>query len=136
LVKNAYDNGILYNVNTFFTRLLPDPAHFPTNTLILYTSDHGQTLFENGADWLHCNNTRAEASVPLLVLGQLKTEPDTTYPASHSSILPTLLDWIGVPETARLHPYAPSLLTATPASPAHRFFISGNGSVVAFDEQR
>ncbi|MCC7189314.1 MAG: sulfatase-like hydrolase/transferase [Anaerolineales bacterium] len=47
LVTNSYDNGVRYNVNTFFERLLADPEILEATT-ILYTSDHGQTLFENG----------------------------------------------------------------------------------------
>lgn len=131
-VDNVYDNGIRYNVNSFFERLLKDSPALLENTVILYTSDHGQTLFENGVDWLHCNYTPPEASVPLLLIGKLERAPDTAYPASHSNILPTLLDLMGVPEDVRAMEYAPSLLSATRGDVGRRFYLSGNGSLMEY----
>ena len=84
LVRNAYDNGIRYNVDEFFAHLLPDPADASLqNTVYVYTSDHGQTLFEGGVSWLHCNYTKVEATVPLLILGRLPGSPDMQTAASH-----------------------------------------------------
>jgi glucan phosphoethanolaminetransferase (alkaline phosphatase superfamily) len=132
-VKNAYDNGIRFNVDVFFQHLLPDTAASTAHTMIVYTSDHGQTLFEGGVDWLHCNYTTAEASVPLILIGRLPFEPDTTYPASHSSIFPTLLDLMSVPQELRRFDYAPSLLKLPATNPSPRFYLSGDGSLMPFD---
>jgi len=125
LVVNPYDNGIRYNVNTFFERLLPDLRVLDTTT-ILYTSDHGQTLFEGGVSWLHCNYTSAEATVPLMLFGRdLPAVDAEEYAASHSNILPTLLDLMGVPATSRLHPYAASLFSGMTEVDARHYFLNG-----------
>jgi glucan phosphoethanolaminetransferase (alkaline phosphatase superfamily) len=125
LVKNYYDNGIRYNVNTFFERLLSNPQVL-NHTVILYTSDHGQTLFEDGTSWLHCNYTPQEANVPILLLGRNLPPVADGYHASHSNILPTLLDLMGVPNEARVHAYAPSLFAATPEMNKDQFFFDGS----------
>ncbi len=132
LAVNPYDNGIRYAVDAFFSRLLPNPAAGLENTILLYTSDHGQTLFEGGVGWLHCNFTPQEASVPLFLLGSLPAEPDTSYAASHANILPTLLDLMGLGPEARLPGYAPSLLSATAADSAARYYIAGDGAVIEY----
>ncbi len=136
LVKNPYDNGVYFNVNEFFKQLLPDPQRQLQHTIILYTSDHAQTLFEEGATWLHCNFTHAEASVPLFILGKLPVQPDTAYPASHSNILPTLLDLMSIPLEHRRQNYAPSLLKATTLDRQNRCFISGNMQVIRYDSEK
>lgn len=64
---NDYRNALLWSVDRFFQRLLSglDLA----DTLILYTSDHGQNLLDDGARATHCRRTNpaaVEASVPLL----------------------------------------------------------------------
>ena len=103
------------------------------NTIVVYTSDHGQTLQEKGEAWSHCNNTRPEVTVPLLVIGKLKAMPDTRYYASHGNIFATLLDLMGVPASARTHEYAPSLLTATEGQNQPRYFSDGDLNSVNFD---
>ncbi|MCZ2123651.1 MAG: sulfatase-like hydrolase/transferase [Anaerolineales bacterium] len=85
---------IHYNV---IRRLLSN-LHILKNTVFLYTSDHGQTLFENNATWLHCNYTTMEATVPLLMIGKdLPLVATKNFLASHSNIFPTLLDLMEVP---------------------------------------
>jgi glucan phosphoethanolaminetransferase (alkaline phosphatase superfamily) len=124
LVSNSYDNGVLFNVNTFFERLLIDPGILE-NTFILYTSDHGQTLFENNVSWLHCNSTLQEATVPLILIG--RNMPPVTHPprTHHSNILPTLLDLMGVPPAERIHPYSPSLFSDNESWPNDQYFFDG-----------
>lgn len=132
LVTNPYDNGVLYNVNTFFERLLADPQIL-TDTTILYTSDHGQTLFENGVSWLHCNYTPMEATIPLLMLGHnLPVSSGENFLASHSNILPTLLDLMDVPDKFRLYPYAPSLFSPAFDVAGERWFFDGSLRLIEF----
>jgi glucan phosphoethanolaminetransferase (alkaline phosphatase superfamily) len=100
----------------------------------VYTSDHGETLQEDGATWPHCHNTRHEALVPLLIITNLKLSPDTSFHASHSNIFATLLDFMQVPEGARLHAYAPSLLSATRAQNQPRFYLDGELAPLPFDQ--
>ena len=136
LAINAYDNAILFNLNKFFQILIPDVDAPPENTFFIYTSDHAQTLFEHKELWPHCGDTKNEAKVPLLLIGRLEYPPDTSYKASHNNILPTILDLMKVPDDERLHPYAPSLLTAAAKdSPARRFTSRDGKVIVTFDEE-
>jgi glucan phosphoethanolaminetransferase (alkaline phosphatase superfamily) len=134
LVSNAYDNGVLYNVNTFFERLLADPEVLAT-TAILYTSDHGQTLFEDNASWLHCNSTLREATVPLILIG--RNLPPVTIPprAQHSNILPTLLDLMAVPDRERIHSYSLSLFSATEVWPTEQYYFDGRLQLNQYSER-
>lgn len=133
LVTNPYDNGLRYNINTFFERLLVDPDILERTT-ILYTSDHGQTLFENNVSWLHCNATPQEATVPLFLIGRRLVLPNEPYAASHDNILPTILDLINFPVEQRLHTYAPSLLSADATGAVDRFFFDGALRLIDFPD--
>ena len=132
LVKNSYDNGVRYNVDEFFRTLLPDNTTL-TNTIYIYTSDHAQTLFEDGVSWSHCNYTIKEDSVPFIIIGKLATQPDTTYPASHANILPTILGLMNYPVTAQTSNYQSSLL-ADIKKPLKRNFLDGAMRVNPFDK--
>jgi len=125
LVINAYDNALHYNLETFFQTLMPDLKELP-NTLIVYTSDHGDTLQEHGETWSHCHNTDPEATVPLFIVGKLDHSVDTGYSASHVNIMPTILDLMQVPESKRSQTYAPSLLSAQASLGEKRYFIDGD----------
>jgi glucan phosphoethanolaminetransferase (alkaline phosphatase superfamily) len=128
---NAYDNAIRYNIQSFFSNLITDYSKIPNNTVIIYTSDHGQTLFANGRA-SHGGNTREEALVPLFVIG-FPSVLDTTYRASHNNILPTILDLIAYPVELRVHMAAPSLLHATNQNSRQRHFNPDLGQRVAFE---
>ncbi len=131
-VVNAYDNALRFNLESFYTNLMPDAVELP-NTLIIHTSDHGETLQEHGEIWSHCHNTSPEATVPLFIIGRLPVQPDTSYQASHSNIVPTLLDLMRVPQEYRLHDYAPSLLTARSSMNGPRYFLDGDLQSVEFN---
>jgi glucan phosphoethanolaminetransferase (alkaline phosphatase superfamily) len=131
-VANAYDNSILYNVNSFFENLINDYERIPNNTVIVYTGDHGQTLFANGKA-SHNGHTREESTVPLLIIGDLKTGVDTNYKASHFNLYPTILDLIDYPMDLRGKSSALSLLKAKSTDSRPRFFNPAYGNKVAFD---
>ena len=134
---NAYDNAILHNVNGFFTRLFPDPkkmGEYTKNTIYLYTSDHGETLYEEGSRVSHCTGTRQETRVPLIVIGRLPNPVDAAYRASHSNILPTFLDLMNVPAEAYMYDYNLSLLKATAKDSVDRLFFDSDGSILNHDE--
>ncbi len=132
LVSNTYDNGILYNVDTFFQRLIPDTQTIG-DTIYVYTSDHGQTLIENGEYWSHCGETKNEALVPLLLIGNLAESPDTNYRASHYNIFATLLDLMGTPSEIRSQEFPPSLLLTQASHSTDRYYLGGNGQPINFD---
>jgi glucan phosphoethanolaminetransferase (alkaline phosphatase superfamily) len=134
---NAYDNAILHNVNGFFAQLFPDPkklAEYTENTIYIYTSDHGETLYEEGSRVVHCTGTRQETRVPLIIFGKLPNSVDTSYQASHSNILPTFLDLMNMPVEAYLYEYNPSLLRATAKDSVDRLFFDSDGTIVNHDE--
>jgi glucan phosphoethanolaminetransferase (alkaline phosphatase superfamily) len=131
-VVNAYDNSIRYNVNSFFENLVDDYAAIPNNSVILYTGDHGQTLYENGRA-SHGGSTPDEARVPLFIIGDAAGSADTRYKASHCSIFPTLLDLMEFPANAGRKAGCPSLLEAKAADSRQRYFNPMLGPKVAFD---
>lgn len=132
-VTNAYDNAIKYNVDSFFANLADDPVRLPNGTVIIYTGDHGQTLFANGRS-SHGGNTKGEATVPLFILGDLTQPVDTAYKASHANIYPTVLDLFGYPDDLQGHRAFPSLLRARAAGSRPRYFNPDLGIKVPFDQ--
>jgi glucan phosphoethanolaminetransferase (alkaline phosphatase superfamily) len=136
----TYDKAIEYNSRTFFENLLPSLNPAP-NTIYIYTSDHGQTLMENGATVSHCSDTKLEAIVPLFLIADSSVMPraDTGFAASHANIFPTILDLMNVPVSDRPYEYEPSLLTARSGENKTRHFFAGEvsekpaGTIIPFD---
>lgn len=129
---NAYDNSLRYNIDSFFKNLVDDYSKIPNNSVIIYTGDHGQTLFANGKA-AHGGNTKEEATVPLFIVGNLDSKVDTGYKAAHSNLYPTILDLINYPFELRERTSVPSLLKAKSTDSRPRFFNPGYGAKVAFD---
>jgi glucan phosphoethanolaminetransferase (alkaline phosphatase superfamily) len=105
LYRNAYKNTLLWNVGEFFSRVFAQADL--SNTLLIYTSDHGQDLHERGNPGLntHCGGdpVEEEGLVPLVVIqgsnlktldwsAQLAANKDRS---SHYNIFPTLLQLMG-----------------------------------------
>src|SRR3546814_9182586 len=69
--RNSYRNTLLWTVGGFFDRLFAGGV--PAGPLIVYTSDHGQTLHERGdaGTMTHCSPAPApeEGAVPPVVIG-------------------------------------------------------------------
>jgi glucan phosphoethanolaminetransferase (alkaline phosphatase superfamily) len=132
-VINSYDNAIRYNVDGFFRALATDYSNLPNNTVIAYTSDHGQSLFAQGAAG-HGGSSREEANVPMFLIGLKDRSVDTSFKASHSNLFTSLLDLMEYPETSRRRSYAVSLFKARGVHSAKRFFNPGGKGKVAFDQ--
>jgi glucan phosphoethanolaminetransferase (alkaline phosphatase superfamily) len=77
-VINSYDNAIRYSVERFFRPLANDYSNLPNNTVIAYTSDHGESLYAHGAAG-HGGSSRAEAMVPLFLIGLKDDTIDTSF---------------------------------------------------------
>ena len=101
---NAYKNAILYLTDPFFESLLENEKY--SDTVVFYTSDHGQNLLDNGSKQTHCSTDNAspyEALVPLLVITDSdhfkKTFESAALnnfdKASHFNIAPTILNLFG-----------------------------------------
>jgi glucan phosphoethanolaminetransferase (alkaline phosphatase superfamily) len=126
-----YSVGVWWLVDRFFQRLLP--AINRPGVLLIYTSDHGQALYDGGYDGTHCsgpNATKGEGMVPLLVFAG--DEParkafqvaaaHSFNKAAHSDIFPTLLRAMGFDPSFVRPKYAGGLLDI-PANRKRRFFV-------------
>jgi Predicted membrane-associated, metal-dependent hydrolase len=131
-VINSYDNAIGYGLDRFFKTLATDYSKLPNNTVIFYTSDHGETFGRYGMAG-HGGSTPDEATVPMFVLGMNDRTFDTSFKASHANLFTTLLDLMQVPAEARKYQYAQSLLTATGKDSGPRYFNLADGKKVPFD---
>jgi glucan phosphoethanolaminetransferase (alkaline phosphatase superfamily) len=123
-LTNTYDSILTYNLENFF-RTLVRPETL-ANTTFVYTSDHGQTLSENGETWPQTGPTRNEARVPIFIIQADPLKVDTNYKASHQNLFATLLDLMKAPEEMRRFPYAVSLLQATASMSQPRYYIVGD----------
>ena len=111
---NNYDNALAFNSHIFWNTLINNRGNLDKRTLYLYTSDHGQTLSDNGEFWPHSSNSPKEASVPLWIINKPKQfEIDTNFMPHHSNLFATLLDLMQFPESERTFVYDKSLFNAT-----------------------
>jgi glucan phosphoethanolaminetransferase (alkaline phosphatase superfamily) len=123
-LTNTYDSILTYNLENFF-RALVRPETL-ANTTFVYTSDHGQTLSENGETWPQTGPTPNVAKVPILIIQSGRPKVDTNYKASHQNLFATLLDLMKVPQENRRFPYAVSLFQATANMSQARYYIVGD----------
>jgi len=127
---NSYYDALRWNVDDFFADLLPQIAD--QSYVLVYTSDHGENIFENGYVVTHCTERNAaptEANVPLFALS---THPATRAAlkaavahradrASDYDIFPTLLEVMGYPWAPVRTLYGPSLYDKEVRT--RRFFV-------------
>ncbi len=131
-VINAYDNSLRYNIDSFFKNLVNDYSNIPNNSVIVYTGDHGETLYADGKA-SHGGNSKNEATVPLFIIGKIDAKIDTAYRASHQNLYPTLLDLMNYPEELRGRKNSVSLLKAKSTNSQPRFFNPNLAERVPFD---
>jgi len=136
-----YRNAINWSVDRFFEKLLLQGL--PPNTLLVYTSDHGQVFSESGAGMSHCNAgpavSRDEAIVPLFTLtSDFDWKERLSYGAtvnfdrtSHFQLFPSILQALGYEEAWVRHSFGPSIID-TQGNPNGRLFWAG-GAIVRFD---
>ena len=102
---NSYKNGVTWSVDNFFKAMLADNRTYP-NTVVIYTSDHGQNLLDNGRAQTHCavkNPSPYEGLVPLLVITDhpefaprfAAAAQKNKDKATHFNIFPTILTLMG-----------------------------------------
>jgi glucan phosphoethanolaminetransferase (alkaline phosphatase superfamily) len=131
LDKQSHYRGALgWAVDEFLVHLLGGLQHAGKPARIVYTSDHGQGLGEQGSVSTHCLPYRpasVQASVPLLLFS-LNTEPfeqwqpqDGHY--SQFQIFPSILQMMGYPTDDVREKYGIDLSSPWPGK---RFFYSGD----------
>jgi glucan phosphoethanolaminetransferase (alkaline phosphatase superfamily) len=136
---NSYMNGIRWSVDDWFKHLLAESRDFKTY-VIIYTSDHGQNIVDDGTLATHCRPraNRFEGIVPMMVfsndaviLESLKAVQATSYDkTSHFQIFPTLIRLAGYKDTWVRSHYGASLSDLPGTLP--EFFVGdlhGRGSV-------
>ena len=128
---NTYDNGIRFQVDEFFRVFVSETTN--QNYVILYTSDHGQTLAEHGQVYTHMKPDKEIVDVPdFLVSGERYSKKgllDGIAPGirvSHLNNFATLLDLMGVPVSLRVRPYDKSIFALTAEDNRVRYYMSGS----------
>lgn len=135
-LRNGYYNALGWVVDTFFKDLLDDLAH--VDSTIVYTSDHGQGLWEEGDHSTHGKPFRplpVQANVPLTIFatgGDHARVSALAEPArvknlnrvTHANIFPSLLVLMGYDQTAVTGRYAKTVFE--PLGPEQRVFMSGD----------
>ena len=128
---NTYDNGVRFQVDEFFRVLVSETTN--QNYVILYTSDHGQTLAENGQVYTHMKPDKEIVDVPdFLVSGERYSKKGTLdgiphgIRVSHLNNFATLLDLMDVPMSLRVCPYDKSIFSLTAGDNKERYYMSGS----------
>ena len=128
---NTYDNGIRFQVDEFFRAFVSETAN--QNYVILYTSDHGQTLAEQGQRYTHAKPDPVIVDVPeFLIAGErygrkgLLSGIHPGIRVSHLNNFATLLDLMGVPMSLRVRPYEKSIFSLTAEDNRMRYYMSGS----------
>jgi hypothetical protein len=93
---NSYKNALAFSVDEFAKQLVPDDLG---GTTILWASDHGQSLQEDGQTYTHCNREIEQAIVPFFTLSDSEWVIANQPPArrgepifySHHNIYPTVV---------------------------------------------
>lgn len=129
---NSYKNSIRWTVDDFFSLLLKDLPM--SETLIIYTSDHGQNLMDDGTTVTHFRFKNAipqEVIVPLFILTDNREvkkmfQKGAVYNfnrASHFYIFPTILTLFGYDHSSVVEKYQPTLMDRGNTDPV---FFTGN----------
>ena len=136
---NTFMNGIHWSVDNWFKDLFSENGDF-RDYVIIYTSDHGQNILDDGTLATHCRPraNRFEGMVPMVVfsndmeaLEKFKSLQTTNYnKTSHFQIFLTLLRLAGYKDAWFRSQYGASLSDSSDTLP--EFFVGdlhGFGSV-------
>ncbi len=136
-IVNSYDNAVIY-FDRFVAKLI---GGLRKSTLIVITSDHGESLGEDGK-WGHCSAASEQVLVPLMLIatddsvaraaGFASLSEKSAYPISHANIFPTLVKTFGYSLGNLGIPYAPDLDALTLVSGSdRRVLVSAIGGTEA-----
>jgi len=140
---NSYMNGLRWSVDDWFKSVLSVSGDFKPY-VIIYTSDHGQNIVDDGTLATHCRPraNRFEGIVPMMVfsndaaiLERFKTAHATSYDkTSHFQIFPTLISLAGYKDAWVKSHYGASL-SELPGTPPEYFVgdLYGRGSIRQWD---
>lgn len=136
---NTYMNGIRWSVDDWFKKLLSDSGEFKPY-VIIYTSDHGQNIVDDGTLATHCRPraNHYEGIVPMMIFSNDKkllegfrlAQAVNYDKASHFQIFPTMVRLAGYDAAWVKNHYGASL--SEPPTTTPEFFVGdihGLGSV-------
>ena len=128
-MRNSYKNAVRWTVDEFCKYFLPK---LPDSTLVVYTSDHGQTLMEHGiitTHWDLIDPSPLQAMVPLFFYStdssshaDFKYLDENINQVSHFNLFPSLVEIMGYSDSV-----VSSFTHSTIFKPVNeeRFFYSG-----------
>jgi glucan phosphoethanolaminetransferase (alkaline phosphatase superfamily) len=135
-LRAQYRNSIRWAVDGFFSKLMANSL--PQESLLIYTSDHGQSLSENTTLQSHCSQgaraVAGEANVPLFAISTdarwrsllSQGAAENHDRVSSLDIFPTLVEAMGyAPEWVRAHSEY-SLIAPIPRDRRRIFWASGS----------
>lgn len=127
----GYDGDIAYWDEEFgkLWRFVQDKG-WANDTLFVVTADHGESLGEHGRTFCHGSLYETDLHVPMGMWGPGRVTPGmrVTAETSHVDVLPTLLDYAGLPVPAGLHGASLRGVTTTrPANAAPVTAVVGRG---------
>jgi glucan phosphoethanolaminetransferase (alkaline phosphatase superfamily) len=128
---NAFDDGIRYQVDDFFHELLTRAKN--QNFVVVYTSDHGQTLSENGQRYTHAKPDKVIVDVPCFIVegsayekSGLVRSAKPGIRVSHLNLFASVLDLLGAPQSMRARPYPKSIFELTTEDNKVRPYLTGS----------
>lgn len=135
-LRNSYYNALVWVVDKFFENLLHDLKD--VSTTIVYTSDHGQGLGENGDSSTHCKPAaphQSQGNVPLILLttkndrkhlrklAQPMFKQNVNH-VSHFNVFPSLLVLMGFEQLEVNSKYPKTIFQSLENQ--KRYFLSGD----------
>lgn len=136
---NSYMNGLRWSVDDWFKALLSESGEF-NRYVMIYTSDHGQNIVDDGTLATHCRPraNRFEGIVPMMIfsndseiLEEFRVAQAGNFnKMSHFQVFPTLLGLAGYNGSWVRSHYGASLSEPPATQPA--FFVGdlhGRGSI-------
>jgi glucan phosphoethanolaminetransferase (alkaline phosphatase superfamily) len=129
---NSYYNGIRWNVDRFFQFLIPSIEG--RDYIMVYTSDHGQSILEGGGIMTHCqidHPYHTQGNVPMMIFAERRelrsvfseNIGETYNHTTHFEIFPTLLWLFGYDTDFVNREYGKTLLDSASGV---RMFYSGD----------
>jgi len=97
VLLNQYKNSVLYNDALFgeMIAFLKEKGLYE-ESIIIYTSDHGEEFYEYGTYGHNNSFNRAQAQSPLIIKFPHKEPKVISTLSSHVDVVPTLLSYVGV----------------------------------------
>lgn len=134
IITNSYLNALHYSVDYFLQNLLAKPLHH--EQLIFYTSDHGQSLFEQDHSPLtHCHYSdkpqdlpQGEFKVPLMLFAEaakMKFPKLESRLYAQEQIFPSTLQFMGYGAEV-YSTYGPTILQGSALDYAESFILDSN----------